>query len=135
MSNARIIMSMMQKCLSLTYQLDFVSCVLQIYWLFLKHYKFYWAVEIGQNSLITVNSFLLLKLIEPILDDRLREKILKPWKGVLCIHFCVSPSVCPQATKHTFWLGNLIFGLSGPLDMRKKTHFFCFSKFSFLRFL
>ena len=33
--------------------------------------------------------------IGPILDgDRLKDKILKPWKGVLCIHFCVCESVC-----------------------------------------
>ena len=30
----------------------------------------------------------------PILDDRLKEKFLKPWKGVLCIHFRVCVSVC-----------------------------------------
>ena len=30
----------------------------------------------------------------PILDDRLKEKILKPSKGVLCIHFRVCLSVC-----------------------------------------
>ena len=37
----------------------------------------------------------------PILDDRLKEKFMKPWKGVLCIHFrvCLSVclSVCPSA--------------------------------------
>ena len=32
--------------------------------------------------------------IGPILDDRLKEKILKPWKGVLCIHFRVCLPVC-----------------------------------------
>ena len=29
-----------------------------------------------------------------ILDDRLKDKILKPWKGVFCIHFCVCMCVC-----------------------------------------
>ena len=39
--------------------------------------------------------------IGPILDDRLKETFLKPWKGVLCIHFraclrtvCVSLCLC-----------------------------------------
>ena len=32
--------------------------------------------------------------IGPILDDRLKEKFLKPSKGVLCIHFRVCLSVC-----------------------------------------
>ena len=48
--------------------------------------------------------------IGPILDDRLKEKLLKPWKGALCFHFRVCPSVCPsvrlsvcsRATSHTF---------------------------------
>ena len=38
------------------------------------------------------------KVIGPILDDRLKKKILKPWKGALSSHsVCVSvrPSVCP----------------------------------------
>ena len=38
-----------------------------------------------------------------------------------------------RATEHSFWPRNLIFGLSDPCDMRKKTLFF--SKFSFLPFL
>ena len=46
----------------------------------------------------------------PILDDRLKEKILKPWKGVLCIHF----RVCLRATEHTLLTMNLIFKLSDP---------------------
>ena len=58
-------------------------------------------------------------LIGPILDDRLKEKFLKRWKGVLCIHFRVCLTVCTRATEHTFWPRNLI----------------CFSKLSFLRFL
>ena len=57
-------------------------------------------------------------------------KILKPWKGVLCIHFrvCLSVclSVCPRATEHTFWPRNLIFGLKDPWDMRKKRNFLFF---------
>ena len=32
--------------------------------------------------------------IGPILDNRLKEKILKPWKGALSIHFRVCLSVC-----------------------------------------
>ena len=33
-------------------------------------------------------------IVGPIRDDRLKEKILKPWKGVLCINFRVCLSVC-----------------------------------------
>ena len=36
-------------------------------------------------------------VIGPILDDGLKEKFLKPWKGVLCIHFRVCVSVCLHA--------------------------------------
>ena len=49
----------------------------------------------------------------PILDDRLKEKLLKPWKGALSSH-SVCPCVCERATGHTFWPRNLIFGLSDP---------------------
>ena len=52
--------------------------------------------------------------IGPILDDRLKEKILKPWKGAHSSHFRVCLSVCNQATEHIFWPRNLIFGLSDP---------------------
>ena len=52
-----------------------------------------------------------------ILDDRLKETFLKPWKGVLCIHFvcvCVCLSVCglhsPPFALGTFFLF-LIFTL------------------------
>ena len=51
--------------------------------------------------------------IGPILDDRLKEKILKPWKGALSSH-SVCLSVCERATGHTFWPRNAIFGLSDP---------------------
>ena len=66
-----------------------------------------------------------MRVIGSILDDRLKEKFLKPWKGVLCIHFrvcvCVCVSVCSLATGHTFWPRNLSFGgLNDPWNMRKK---------------
>ena len=70
--------------------------------------------------------------IGPILDDRLKEKILKPWKGALsshsvCLSVCVCVCVCvcvrARATGHIFWPWNLIFGLSDPWDMRKKRCF------------
>ena len=51
-----------------------------------------------------------------------RKKIMKPWKGVLCIHFRVR--VCLRATEHTLWPRNLIFGLNDEWDMRKKRIFF-----------
>ena len=53
----------------------------------------------------------------------------------LSVCLCVRPSVRERATGHTFTPRNLIFGLNDPWDMRKKKIFFCFSKFSFLRFL
>ena len=56
--------------------------------------------------------FKIIKNIGPILDDRLKEKFLKPWKGVLCIHFRVCVSVCVsvclsvrglQSTPYDLW--------------------------------
>ena len=50
-------------------------------------------------------------VVGPILVDRLKEKILKPLKGILCIHNSLScvcvcvfvcVSVCPRATEHIF---------------------------------
>ena len=80
-----------------------------------------------------------LTLIEPILNDRLKEKFLKPWKGVLCIHFRVCLSVCvcvcTWATEHTFWHRNVIFGSSDPWDMRKKRIFLFFEIFIFTLFI
>ena len=59
-----------------------------------------------------------------------RKNLLKPWNGVLCIHFRVCLSiclcVCSRATDHTFWPRNLFFGLNGlndPWDTRKKHNF------------
>ena len=78
-------------------------------------------------------------VIGPILDDRLKKKLLKPWKEALCIHFrvCVSVrlSVCTRATEHTFWPMNLIFGSSDPWDMRKKRIFLFFEIFIFTLFI
>ena len=52
----------------------------------------------------------------------------------VCVCLCVCLSVCAQATGHTFWPRNLIFGLNDPWNMRKK-HLLYFSKFPFSRFL
>ena len=49
------------------------------------------------------------------------------------VSVCVS--VCTRATEHTFWLRNLIFGLSDPWDMRKKYFFVFFEMFIFMLFL
>ena len=57
-------------------------------------------------------------LIGPILDDRLKEKLLKPWKGAHSSHFRVS--VYTRVTEHSFWPRNLSFGLNDPWDRRKK---------------
>ena len=76
----------------------------------------------SENFVRNCNDFFIFcLLIGPILHDRLKEKLLKSGKGALCFHFRVCPSV-----RHTFWPRNLIFGLSDPWDMRKKTHFFLF---------
>ena len=82
-------------------------------------------------------------MIGPILDDRLKEKLLKPWKGALSSHFRVCPSVCPSvclsvckhATGHTFSTRNLFFGLNDPWDMRKKRIFLFFEIFIFSLFI
>ena len=39
------------------------------------------------------------QIIGPILDDRLKEKLLRPWK---CAHSSRYVSVCLRATGHTF---------------------------------
>ena len=80
--------------------------------------------------------------IGPILDDRLKEKILKPWKGALsshsvCLSVCLSvcPSVCERPTGYTFWPRNLIFGQNDLWDMKKHTFFFFFRIFIFTLFI
>ena len=76
-------------------------------------------------------------VIGPILDDRLKEKILKPWKGAHSSHFrvCVSVCVCVTRLQSTsFDLGIWFLGWV-ILGTWEKNAFFCFSKFSFLRFL
>ena len=87
------------------------------------------------------------KAIGPILDDRLKEKLLKPWKGALCSHFrvcfsvslflCFSVSLflCTRATDHSFWPRNLILGVSDPWDIRKKRIFLFFEIFIFTLFI
>ena len=77
----------------------------------------------------------------PILDDRLKEKILKPWKGALSSH-SESPSVrlfvclcvCEQATGHNFWPRNLISGLSSPCWHEEKRIFLLLEIFIFTHF-
>ena len=57
--------------------------------------------------------FCLKYLIRPILYDRLKEKILKPWKGALSIHFRVFPSVRPSVRElqgTLFGIGNSFLG-------------------------
>ena len=79
----------------------------------------------------------------PILDDRLKEKSLRPWKGALSIHFrvcvsvCLSVSLClcTRATDHSCWGRNLIFGQSDPWDIRKKRTFLFFEIFIFTLFI
>ena len=64
-----------------------------------------------------------------------KEKILKPWNGVLCIHFSVCLCVCSRATEHTCWPWNLIFGLNDPWDMKKKLFLLMFEIFIFTLFI
>ena len=47
-------------------------------------------------------------MIEPLFDTMLKEKFLKPWKGVLCFHFSVYACACELATEHTCLPRNLI---------------------------
>ena len=43
----------------------------------------------------------------------------------VCLPVCLSVSVSPRATEHIFWPRSLIFGLSNPWHLRKKTpHFY-----------
>ena len=88
------------------------------------------------------------KIVGQILNDRLKEKILKLWKESLsllcvcvfvCVCVCVCPSVCLwTGTGHIFWHRNLMFGLSDPGDMRKNRHLYsifrCFPYITLVHF-
>ena len=63
----------------------------------------------------------LFDFIGPILDDRLKEKLLKAWKGAHSSHFRVCLFLRTRATDHSFWARNQIFGLRDLWDMSKKT--------------
>ena len=67
---------------------------------------------------------LLVYVIGPILDDRLKEKLMSFVSVCVSVCVCVCLSVCPLATRHTFWPRNLIFGSNDLWDMRKKHIFF-----------
>ena len=84
-----------------------------------EHRKLYTPVQkriTSVGSVLLWQYDLLMTCIGLILKDmdRLKEKLLKPWKGALCFHFRVCLSVCNRATEHTFWPRNLIFGPSDP---------------------
>ena len=53
-------------------------------------------------------------VVGTILGDRLKEKILKLWKGPHSSQFRVCLFVRSRAAGHTFWPRNLIFGLNDP---------------------
>ena len=74
--------------------------------------------------------------IGPILDDRLKEKLLKPWKVALCFHFrvCLSVRLSAGYKWHLLTL-EPNFWDEWSSGHEKETHFFIFLKFSFLRFL
>ena len=72
--------------------------------------------------------------IGPILDDRLKDRLRKPWKGVLFTFVCVC--VCTRgllrSRSHFFQPRKLIFGLNNPWKMKKKHFFFENSIFTLL---
>ena len=100
----------------------------------IEHWLF-WDRQTGvSKSKEGFQDFVLQLIIGPLLDDRLKEnlkQILKPWKGVICFHFrvcpSVRPSVCAQATEHTFWTYN--FWTEGSFGHEKETHFFVLRNF------
>ena len=47
-------------------------------------------------------------VVGPILCDRLKEKVMKPWNGVLCIHFRVRSSVYPSVRLLTSFRAHLL---------------------------
>ena len=52
----------------------------------------------GNQELVWMIHVLYIHDIGPILDNRLKETFLKPWKGVLSIYVCVCLSMCVRAT-------------------------------------
>ena len=72
--------------------------------------------------------------IGPILDDRLKEKLMKSWKGAHSSHLrvCVCLSVRLRATDHTFWPRNFLGWVF--LGTWEKTILFVFRNFHFYAF-
>ena len=64
-----------------------------------------------------------------------RKKYWNPGRMASVCTVVTLVCVCGQATVHTFWPWNLIFGLSNPWDMRKKRTFtYVFRNFHFYAF-
>ena len=68
--------------------------------------------------------------IGPILDDRLKEKILKPWNIVLCFHFRVCLCVCLSFDLGTWFMEWVILG-----SWKRNAFFFVFWNFIFKLFI
>ena len=69
----------------------------------------------------------------PLIDDRLKEKFLKPRKNVLCFHFrvCVCLCVCPYASYRAhLWPRNLL-GPRNTFFLLQNLHFYAFAFFRF----
>ena len=95
--------------------------------------------------------FFFFSFFGPILDDRLKEKILKPWKGVHSFLFfeififtlfigifqffpyITLVNLCFQATGHSFSCRNMIFGLREPCTIRNWRLLTFFENSIFLR--
>ena len=108
-----------------------------------RNRKYMFIVKISRYPVLIINDFnhmgtlsaLRSLFIGPILDDRLKEKLLKPWKGAFCSHFrvclCVCLSVRSRRTPFdlgTYFLGQVI------LETWEINAFFVFRKFHFYAF-
>ena len=95
-------------------------------------------VPININSIFNIISanimrFYLISYIGPILDDRLKEKLMKPWKGAHSSHFPVC--LCVIGLQSTlFGLGTWVLGWMILGTWERNVFFFVFPNFHFYTF-